>query len=196
MKEKLKKCPWKVIVSVAVFVVTLALNIWLLCMPVVKFGTYKGKSDHWSIEISFSKNTFFIVEKPKGNNADTTISRVRYGLYYIDGDYVKMDGATGMLGTTEDLDAMDSFGKEDYKTYAKPQNVFTIPESRYYSATVWTGGYESMNCVNYEAVFLQVFFAIVYLISVIAIIKMIVTRVRTKRSEKLQNTDVNKKEVD
>ena len=82
MKEKLKKCPWKVIVSVVVFVVTLALNIWLVCMPVFKGSPYRAKTEDGAVKITFYDTTYKI----------GTRESYECGFYVANKECVKMEG--------------------------------------------------------------------------------------------------------
>lgn len=200
--KQLKALPWKIILPVAVLVITLALNIWLGCMPVFKIGAYVGNTKHWSIQINFNETTYSGIERVKISNYNRDEGYIKiYGFYYVDNKYIKFDGAQGSLYENEETNIIFSFGKEYNDVYDK-HSVFSISTTKYIGQSAYSDRYEEINCINWCAVFLQIIYLFVYIFCLNSIIRRIIKEVSLKRKklkdeqckefngEKVQNKDI------
>lgn len=146
--KQLKSLPWKIILPVAVLVITLALNIWLGCMPVFK-GTYVNKKEGKINRITFYNDNFSFEQKDGDN------FWLGYGFCYSTKEEIKLYkiwGGTYSLfpdGTTSQV----SF---------KRSSVFSF----YYEDTEYTGHSYRKIEVRYvcaEAVILQIVYIAIML---------------------------------
>lgn len=161
MKEKLKKCPWKVILSVAVFVVTLALNIWLLCMPVFKGSPYRGKSDGFLRKTTFYDATYSGVEVIEQD------SYLVVGFYVVENERVSLGGYAYLK---ENQVSVALFGQQDSFSYNR-KNVFLLMQT-------WNS--KEVKYYNAGAIALQTFYAVVMLVSVVCVFRFSSAFIKTR----------------
>lgn len=188
--KQLKSLPWKIILPVAVLVITLALNIWLGCMPVFKGGAYVGNTEHWGIKINFNETTYCGIEQVKISNYNRAEGYIKiYGFFYVDNMHVKFDGAQGSLYENEETNIIFSFGKEYNDVYDR-HSVFAISTTKYIGQSAYSDRYEKINCINWSAVFLQIFYVIIFIVCLNFIIRYCIKEVSLKQ-ERLKDEKIN-----
>lgn len=166
--KQLKALPWKIILPVAVLVITLALNIWLGCMPVFK-GKYVNKREGVTTSIRFYDNTFYSTSKRNDEVYE------RNGFYVADKDGVYCD----------------TYGSSSHSEFDR-ESVFSF----YYEDTEYTGYSYIKIKVRYvcaEAVILQIVYIAIMLGCLIFLTHI---WLRTKNQDNIITTEDSRDEIE
>lgn len=172
------------ILTVLVLIITVILNIILLCTDVFH-GTYKGSGERYKYEISFNENTFsskIIVNKDFSNIEGTftvtykagQIVASEYGFY----QYLNKKNSNNLEYNTIILDAKSTGNYPSLASNFKRNSVFSFTSSP-----------DSNNAITYTcglAIFLQVIYSVLI---AIAITTLIIVYKKRLRNNKIRNTN-------